>query len=52
MEVTERPVPKPQGTVSDITRVRRSTTHRYRETQPQFNQPAMDTVPGSGSADQ
>lgn len=52
MDVNERPVPKPQGTPVEITRVRRTTTHRYRETQPQFNQPAMDTVPGAGSGDQ
>ena len=48
----ERPIPKPTGTVSDITRVRGVMSHRYRETQPQVNQPAQDTIPGAGSGDQ
>lgn len=41
----------PQGTVTDITRVRGVMVHRYRETQPQVNQPNEDTVPGEGSGD-
>lgn len=52
MTEDERPIPMPVGTVSDITRVRGVMTHRYRESQPQVNQPAQDTVPGEGSGDQ
>lgn len=48
----ERPLPLPVGTVTDITRVRGVMTHRYRESQPQVNQPAQDTIPGKGSGDQ
>jgi hypothetical protein len=49
---TERPIPKPAGTVEDITRVRGTMSHRHRETQPEVNQPTRDTVPGAGSGDQ
>lgn len=48
----ERSLALPEGSVSDITRVRGVMTHRYRETQPQVNQPAQDTIPGTGSGDQ
>jgi len=49
---TERPIPKPTGTVDDITRIRVTMSHRHRETQPEINQPYRDTVPGAGSGDQ
>lgn len=49
---TERPIPKPEGTVDDITRIRASMSHRHREQQPEVNQPFRDTVPGVGSGDQ
>lgn len=52
MTELERPVPKPTGSVVDITRIRGVMTHRYRESQPQVNQPAQDTIPGAGSGDQ
>ena len=52
MNEVERPLPLPVGTVTDITRVRGVMTHRYRESQPQVNQPAQDTIPGKGSGDQ
>jgi len=42
----------PEGTVTDITCLRRVMAHRYRESQPQVNQPAQDTLPGEGSGDQ
>lgn len=42
----------PDGTVTDITRVRRVMVHRYRETQPQVNQPNEDTLPGNGSGEE
>lgn len=48
----DRPVPKPSGTVNDITRVRRVMVARYRESQPSVNQPYQDTIPGPGSGDQ
>lgn len=48
----ERPVIKPSGSVTDITRIRGVMAHRYRESQPQINQPAQDTIPGKGSGDQ
>lgn len=51
-EEFERPVPKPTGTVTDITRVRSVTSHRHREQQPQLNQEYLDTIPGTGSGDQ
>ncbi len=47
-----RPISTPSGSVTDITRVRGVMTHRYRESQPQVNQPAQDTIPGEGSGDQ
>jgi hypothetical protein len=49
---TERPIPKPTGTVADITRVLGTMSHRHREQQPEVNQPYRDTVPGPGSGDQ
>jgi hypothetical protein len=49
---TERLIPKPTGTVADITRVLGTKANRLRETQPEVNQPTRDTVPGSGSGDQ
>lgn len=49
---TERPIPKPTGSVADITRVLGTMTHRHREQQPEVNQPTRDTVPGAGSGDQ
>ena len=47
-----RPVPKPSGNVISDTRIRRVTVDRYRETQAGLNQPAQDTIPGTGSGDQ
>jgi hypothetical protein len=47
-----RDLPLPEGTVTDITRVRRTFVHRHREEHSQINQPAQDTVPGEGSGDQ
>jgi hypothetical protein len=49
---TQRPIPTPAGTVDDITRIRVAMSHRYREQQPEVNQPYRDTVPGAGSGDQ
>ena len=48
----ERPIPKPTGAVSDITRIRRVMSRRYRETQPQINEAAQDTLFGQGSGEQ
>lgn len=45
-------LPTPTGSVADITRVRSVTVHRFREQQPQMNEPASDTLPGQGSGDQ
>lgn len=45
-------LPKPQGTFTDIKRVRTVMTPRRREEQPQVNQPEQDTIPGEGSGDQ
>jgi hypothetical protein len=52
MAALERPIPKPSGNVTDITRVLGVMTHRLREQQADVNQPFRDTVPGSGSGDQ
>jgi hypothetical protein len=52
MSEIERPISIPSGSITDITRVRGVMTHRYRETQPQVNQPTQDTIPGIGSGDQ
>lgn len=49
---TERPIPKPTGTVADIIRVLGTMSHRFREQQPAINQPYQDTIPGAGSGDQ
>lgn len=43
---------KPTGAVADITRTRGVTAHRFREQQPQINEPASDTIPGKGSGDE
>lgn len=48
----ERPIPKPTGTPTDISRVRRVMAKRYRETQPQINEVAQDTLSGQGSGEQ
>lgn len=48
----ERPLPIPAGTIAEEKRIRLVSAHRYRETQPAFNQPASDTIPGEGSGDQ
>lgn len=50
--MSERLIPIPTGTVTDITRVRRVTVGRFREQQPAMNQELQDTVPGAGSGDQ
>jgi hypothetical protein len=52
MAALERPIPKPSGNVTDITRVLGVMTHRLRESQADVNQPYRDTVPGVGSGDQ
>lgn len=52
MTEVERAIPKPVGSTTDITKVRGVMAHRYREAQPQVNQPAQDTIPGEGSGDQ
>lgn len=49
---TARQIPKPTGSVTDITRVRQVMTPRHRDQQPQLNQPYQDTLPGAGSGDQ
>jgi hypothetical protein len=46
-----RPIPEPSGTVVEITRVRRYTIARHRETQPYINYPNYDTIPGDDSKD-
>lgn len=48
----ERLLPEPTGTVTDITKIRTVMAHRFREQQPQMNQPSSDTLPGEGSGDQ
>jgi len=48
----ERPLPEPTGTVADITKIRSVTAHRFREQQPQMNEPSSDTIPGKGSGDE
>lgn len=50
--MTDRPLPVPSGTKTDIVRVYRPMTPRHRETQPQVNQESLDTIPGAGSGDQ
>jgi hypothetical protein len=45
-------LPTPSGTVTDITKIRTVMAHRYREQQPQVNEPSSDTLPGEGSGDQ
>lgn len=50
--MTERPIPKPTGTVQDATRVRRMMAHRQRESYPAINYPDQDTIPGSDSSDE
>jgi hypothetical protein len=48
----ERPIPVPTGTVADITKIRSVTARRFREQQPQINEPSSDTIPGKGSGDE
>jgi len=48
----ERPLPAPTGTVEDITKIRSVMSHRFREQQPQMNEPSSDTIPGKGSGDE
>ena len=45
-------LPKPNGSVADITKIRRVHIPRFREQQPAIGQDMQDTVPGSGSGDQ
>jgi hypothetical protein len=45
----ERPIPKPTGTVTEITRIRSITSKRHREQQPDVNYPEKDTLPGKDS---
>jgi hypothetical protein len=52
MTELERPIPTPSGSVLDIQRVRTVMVHRFREEQPQVNQPAQDTIPGESSGEQ
>lgn len=49
---TERLIPTPSGDLEDITKIRTVMAHRFREQQPQMNQPSSDTLPGEGSGDQ
>lgn len=51
-ELFVRPIPNPSGTIEEVQRIRKVTSHRMREPQPQINQPSSDTLPGSGSGDQ
>lgn len=50
--MTERPIPLPTGTFTEIKKVFRMMVNRHREQQPALNQPYLDTIPGSGSGDQ
>jgi hypothetical protein len=50
--MTERPIPKPTGTVQDATRVLRMMVKRQRESYPSLNAPDQDTIPGADSADE
>lgn len=50
--MTDRPLPLPEGTEADIIRRRGIMAHRFREQQPQINEPSSDTIPGEGSGDQ
>lgn len=45
-------VSRPEGTITDIKKVKGVTVHRHREEHNQMNQPNQDTVPGAGSGDQ
>jgi len=45
-------LPKPAGSVLDITKIRRVHIPRFREQQPAIGQDLQKTVPGTGSADQ
>lgn len=46
------PLAKPSGSITDITRIRKTYVGRFREQQPAVGQNLQDTVPGSGSGDQ
>ena len=50
--MSEETLPTPEGSITDITRIRRFTLGRFRETQPAMGQELQDTVQGSGSGDQ
>ena len=50
--MTDRPLPKPAGTVQDITCIKRATIGRHREQQPSLNYPDQDTLPGEDSSDE
>jgi hypothetical protein len=50
--VSEETLPTPEGSITDIVRVRRFNLGRFRESQPAVGQQLQDTVPGSGSGDQ
>ena len=50
--MSEETLPTPEGSITDIVRVRRFNLGRFRESQPAVGQQLQDTVPGSGSGDQ
>ena len=50
--MAERELPLPNGSVSDIKRVRLVMARRVHEERSEINQPASDKVPGRGSGDQ
>ena len=52
MSEIARPIVTPSGSIADITKIRAVTAHRFREQQPQMNEPSSDTIPGKGSGDQ
>lgn len=47
--VEERPIPRPSGTITDITRIRRTMANRKRNEYPSVNFPEQDTIPGADS---
>lgn len=46
------PRPSEEDEAADLIFVRGTTRSRYRETQPAFNQPRQDTLPGASSGDE
>lgn len=50
--MTNIPKPDAEDEAEELILKRGATRSRYRETQPAFNQPRQDTLPGASSGDQ